>query len=208
MKVSAPDGLGFLDLVGQVGGAERIALADDDLEAGPLQHRRDAGGSLGAELVGDAEHHQLVVDLVLVLELAQHLHQRAAEIARLVEEEEQRRHLLDEIGGVVGVRRHRELRIAVARIDRRRRQVEAGAPGRQHEIDLVLGHQPLGEPYRGLGVAGVVVLDDLDRNSLVEFLDHQAALLVDVVHPQLVGGQRRHGGALLFTPLSERRNRS
>jgi hypothetical protein len=120
----------------------------------------------------------------------------AAEITRFVEEEEQGGHLLDEVRRVIGVGRHREMRVAVARINRRYREVEAGAPGWQHEIHLVLGHQPLGETHRRLGIAGVVIFHDLDGNSLVEFLDHEAALLVDVIHPQLVGGQRRHGGAL------------
>jgi hypothetical protein len=119
-----------------------------------------------------------------------------AEIGRLVEEEEQGRQRLDEIGLVIGVGRHRELRIAVERIDRADRDIEAGAPGRQHEIHLVLGHQALGQAHRGLGAAGVVVLGDLDRNPFAELLDHDAALLVDVVHPELVAGQRRDGGAL------------
>ncbi|MNE77812.1 hypothetical protein D3C80_1741650 [compost metagenome] len=85
-------------------------------------------------------------------------------------------------GRLVGHACDRKLRITEALIKRCDGQIEAGAPWRQNEIDLVLAGQTLGEPHRILGRGTVVIFDHFHRQALA-IRQSEAAGIVDLLHP-------------------------
>ena len=64
-------GFGFLDFVGEIGRAERIALLQHDVVARAFEPGAEARREFRAELIADAEQHDLVVDLARALELVE-----------------------------------------------------------------------------------------------------------------------------------------
>ena len=95
---------------------------------------------------------------------------------------------------LVGHRGHAELRIAEAVHQRRDGEVRAGAPGRQDQIDLVLGCQPLDGADQVFVRRPVVILDDLDH-PLRSVRHGQSAGGVDVLDPQFIVRDRGDAGA-------------
>ncbi|MNY08447.1 hypothetical protein D3C86_1413030 [compost metagenome] len=87
-----------------------------------------------------------------------------------------------EIGRLVGNAGHGQLWITETVVKRCDGQIEARAPGRQDEIDLVLARQTLGEPHRILGRGAVVILDHFHRQALA-IRQGQATGIVDLFHP-------------------------
>ena len=157
-------------------------------------------GQLDAKAVGDVDHGDLVVDLAVLLGLFQHGDQALGIFAARAQEEEGMLPALGQIGGLVGHRGGGQQRVFVLFVGRPHSQVGARAPGRQHEVDLVLGDQALGGAHGLLGAGAVVVFDDLDGHALVVGLEHDAAGVVDLLDPELVVGRRGHGGAARVDP--------
>ena len=86
------------------------------------------------------------------------------------------------IGRLVGNAGHGQLWITETVVKRRNSQIEARAPGRQDEIDLVLAGQTLGEPHGILGRGPVVILHHFHRQALA-IRKGEAACVVDLFHP-------------------------
>ena len=95
--------------------------------------------------------------------------------------------------GVVGGRGGRQLRIAILGEGRADREVHAGAPGRQQDVDLVLVDQAFDRLDQFLVARLVVIGDHFDGHPLVAELD--AAGGFDVMEPKLVVGHGRDAGA-------------
>ena len=182
-------GRGVVEHRGEVGGAGGIGHVVDHLEAGVGERRPRRGDEVDAEAVGDRDHRHLLVDLALLGRLREQAGERVGVVVAAAEQPVALRPALHELRRLVGHRRDRELRIAEAVEERRRREVEAGAPRRQDEVDLVLVRQPLDGAHHLLGGGAVVVLDDLDR-QLRAVGQRQPAGVVHLLHPELVVRQR------------------
>ena len=85
------------------------------------------------------------------------------------------------------------MRIAVFVEQRSSREIHAGAPRRQDEVDLVLRGKPLDRLDHLFGVGAVIIFDDLDLHLLAA--DVETAGIVHGLHPHLVVRQRGDGGA-------------
>jgi len=139
-----------------------------------------------AEAVGDRHHRDLVVDLAFFAQLHEEFDQRVDILLRRAEEPEAVRPALCEFGSAVGDGAEGQLRIIVLVEGRTDGKIDARAPRRQQKIDLVLLDQTLDRAYRFFGVRAVVIFDDFDRNALAVCLEHQAALGVHFLNPELV----------------------
>ena len=140
-------------------------------------------------LHGEERHR--VLELALLLEVAQEVDERAHALGRPPQQPERIGKAGRQLRDLVGGGRAHDLRIAVLVEGRRRLQVGSGAPWREHDVDLVDAHQALDQAHHVLVVGAVVDLARLDGHALVVLLEHQAAGLVDLVDPQPVV---RHGG--------------
>ena len=173
--------------------ADGIALVVGELEARIGEALAGGLREVDAEAVGDRDHGDVGADLALVAQLLQQSDQRVDILRAGAEQPEAVGPALDEIGRAIGDGAEGELRIAVLVEHRPDREIEAGAPRREQQVDLVLGHQPLDGTHGLLGVGAVVVFDDFDRHALAA--DHQPALGVHVLDPHLVVRDLGDGGA-------------
>ena len=173
--------------------ADRIALVVGELEFRVGERRPRRRRQIDAEAVGDADHRDRVADLLFIAQFVQQFDQRLRGIGAGAEHPETVGPALCEFRRAVGHGRRGEVRIAFAVERRANRQIEAGAPWRQDEIDLVLVDQPLQRAHGLFGVGAVVVLHDLDRDALVAELDATGG--IHFLHPQFVVGDRGDGGA-------------
>jgi hypothetical protein len=76
------------------------------------------------------------------------------------------------------------MRVAVFVEDRRGREVEGRAPGRQDEVDLVLGGEALDRLDHFFDIGAIIIFDDLDLHLLAA--DIETTGIVHVLHPHLV----------------------
>lgn len=137
-------------------------------------------------------------DLAFAPELPEQIGQRLGDLRRRSEPERRVGPALGKLWRLVGHRGHREVRVAETVQRRADREVEAGAPGRKNEIDLVLIGEALDRLDGFLRTAAVVVFDHFDRQLLVAELD--AAGGIHILHPQLVIRQRGDAGAAGIGP--------
>ena len=193
MKTSGLSALISLTIRREILRADRIALVVSELEFRVGERRPRRCRQVDAEAVGNADHRHGVADLLFIAQFVQQFDQRLGGIGAGAEHPETVGPALGKFRGAVGHGRRGEVRIAFAIERRTDRQVEAGAPWRQDEIDLVLVDQPLERAHGLFGVGAVIVLHDLDRDALVAELD--AAGGVHFLHPQFVVGYRGDGGA-------------
>ena len=187
-----------VDELRKILGGDRVALVEGELEAGLLQRRPCGGGQLDAEGVGDADHGDLVVDLAVGLELRQDFGECIGAHRRGAEHPEAVRPALGHLIGLVGGGGRGEMRIAVFVEGRADGEVHAGAPWREHDVDLVLVDQALGGAHQLFGARLIVIFDHLDRDQLVAELD--AAGLLEVAQPELVVGDGGDAGARGIRP--------
>ena len=193
MKTSGLSALISLTIGREILRADRIALVVGELEFGVGERRPRRARQVDAETVGDADHRDGVADLLFIAQLGEQFDQRLGGIGAGAEQPETVGPALCQFRRAVGDGGRSQVRIAFAVERRPDRQVEAGAPRRQDEIDLVLVDQPLQCAHGLFGVGAVVVLHDLDRDALVAELD--AAGGVHFLHPQFVVGDRGDGCA-------------
>ena len=85
---------------------------------------------------------------------------------------------------LVGSRRREDHRDLVLLGRGGHREIEAAAPWAEQQVDLVARDQALVVADRGVGVAGVVIVDQLDRHLAA--LDGNPAGLVGLLGPELV----------------------
>ena len=147
--------------------AERIGLVIDEIEAGLLQPFARRGRLLDAELIADRDHRDLVADLAVLLQAWRSVSTIPSTISDGRPSQKVRfGQRLVSSGALVGVGGDGELRIAELVEDRRGREIHAGAPGRQDEVDLVLRRETLDRLDHLFRIAAVVVFDDLDLQLL------------------------------------------
>ena len=167
--------------------AERIALVVDELEAVLARHLARARPT------GRCRTRRRLLTIAMRSPitpcLAQRLELRHQAFARTTRSSPRKKKALGQrftsSGAQVGDEVNARCGIAVLVERRRHGEVEAGAPRRQHEVDLVLRDQPLDGTHGLLRARAVVVFDDLDRHALPA-LEQDAAGGVDLLHPQLV----------------------
>ena len=173
--------------------ADRIALVVGQLELRVGKRRPRRRRQIDTEAVGDADHRYRVADLLFIAQFVQQFDQRLGGVGAGAEHPETVGPAFCEFRRAVGHGGRGEVRIAFAIERRADRQIEAGAPWRQDEIDLVLVDQPLQRAHGLFGVGAVVILHDLDRDALVAELDATGG--IHFLHPQFVVGDRGDGGA-------------
>lgn len=176
--------------------ADRIGDVVDHFQPGLVEGRTRGADEVDAEAVGDRDHRHLLVDRAGIRRLDQKGGQCLGIVMAAAEHPEAPLPALDEIGSLVGDCGDGELRVAEAIEQRCHCKIEAGAPRRQDEIDLVLVGEALDGAYHFFRRGTVVVFDHLDRQALAA-RQFQAAGVVDLLDPEFVvrnGGDARAAG--------------